>query len=236
MSDRLYSDDEVSEILRRATVPRPDARGQLVREDGMTLAQLEAIAREAGIEPERVAAAARELDTPSAAPRKVIGVPVSVARSVELPRRLTEAEWEHLVTRLRETFDASGKLETHGTLRQWSNGNLRVMLEPGIHGHRVRFTSLNQGMRFRLLAGTITGGVLLGGSFLAAILPNVDALSAIPASAIGGIIGLFVAASAVQSLKGWRSERRTQFDAIAAELERLAQREPNAPLQAPRKD
>jgi len=224
MTDRLYSDDEVNEILRRATVPRPESPGQLVREDGMTLAQLEAIAREAGIEPERVAAAAREIDTPTAAPRKVVGVPVSVARSVELPRRLTEAEWEHLVTRLRETFDTSGKLESHGTLRQWSNGNLKVMLEPGIHGHRVRFTSLNQGMRFRLLAGTITGGAFLGGSFLAAILPsNVATVGAAPMSAIGGIIGLFVAATAVQSLKVWRAERRTQFDAIAAELERLTQ-------------
>lgn len=224
MSDRRYSDAEIAEILRRATVLRPEGAASLARQDGMTLAELEAVAREAGIEPERVAAAAREIDSPVAAPRRAIGVPVSVARSVELPRRLSDAEWEFLVTRLRETFDAVGKLETYGTLRTWSNGNLRVMLEPGIHGHRVRFTTLNDGMRFRLLAGTFAGVTGLAAAFVGAITPSTDAFAAIPLTGMLGIVGLFVGAAAAQALKLWRNERRTQFDTLAAELERLAQR------------
>lgn len=222
MSDRLYSDDEVSEILRRATVPRPDTPGQLVREDGMTLAQLEAIAREAGIEPERVAAAAREIDTPSAAPRRAVGVPVSVARSVELPRRLTDAEWEHLVTRLRETFDAAGKLESQGSLKQWSNGNLKVMLEPGIHGHRVRFTSLNAGIRARLVAGALAAGFGITTTVVAAFVSQDAGLAALGTSGIVGVIGATVAAVAAGAAKLWRTERRAQFEALSSELERLA--------------
>jgi len=224
MTERRFSDEEVTEILRRATVPRPESRAELVHEDGMTLGQLESIAREAGIEPERVAAAAREIEAPPAAPRRAIGVPVSVSRSVELPRRISEAEWEHLVTRLRETFDAAGKLESHGSLRQWSNGNLRVMLEPGINGHRVRFTTDSAGMRMRLVGGSAIALIGLGSAFLGAIFPASGMLEATPLLGLTGILGLVVATAATRATKLWRGERRLQFDALAAELERLTQR------------
>lgn len=221
MSERRYSDAEVTEILRRATVPRPEGPDALVQQDGMTLGQLETIAREAGIEPERVAAAARELDIPRDTPKQAVGVAVSVSRSVELSRKLSDAEWEFLVTRLRETFDAPGKLESHGTLRQWGNGNLRVMLEPGLNGHRVRFTSLNEGVRIRIISGALAAGF---GTVvtLAATLVGGDAVAAaFGTTGILGIIGAVVAADAVRRSKDWRVERRAQFDALAAELERL---------------
>lgn len=221
MTDRRYSDDEVAEIFRRATVLRPESRVPLAASDGMTLAQLEAIAQEAGIEPSRIASAARELDAPSAAPRRAVGVPISVSRSVELPRKLTEREWEFLVTRLRETFDAAGKLETHGSLRTWSNGNLRVMLEPGMNGHRVRFTSLNAGLRVRLVAGSLTAGFGLTVTLVASFVSADAGWAAFGSSGIVGIVGLVVAAVAGGASKKWRSERRQQFDTLAAELERL---------------
>ena len=221
MSDRRYNDEQVREILRLATVPQPDAARQLQHEDGMTLAQLEAVAREAGIEPERVAAAARQLDAPPDAPRKAVGVPVSVSRSVELPRKLTDAEWESLVTRLRETFDAPGKLESHGTLRQWGNGNLRVMLEPGIYGHRVRFVSLNDSARARIIAGSAAAGFGITVTLVAAFVSAEAGWAAFGTSGIVGVIGAFVAASGGRAAKRWRTERRAQFDALAAELERL---------------
>lgn len=224
MTDRRYTDHEVAEIFRRATLVRPESRVPATSGDGMTLAQLEAVAEEAGIEPARIAAAARELDAPSVITRRAVGVPVSVSRSVELPRRITDAEWEFLVTRLRETFDAAGKLESHGTLRQWSNGNLRVYLEPGIAGHRVRFTSMNSGMRMRLLGGAIAGFGGMGLAFLGAIIPTDALLAAIPLSLITGVMGLGVAASASRLTKNWRDERRGQFEALAAELERLSAR------------
>lgn len=221
MSDRRYSDAEVTEILRRATVPRPDGPGALVQQEGMTLGQLEAIAREAGIEPEHVAAAARELDIPHEAPKRAVGVPVSVSRSVELPRKLSDAEWEFLVTRLRETFDAPGKLETHGTLRQWGNGNLRVMLEPGLNGHRVRFTSLNESVRIRIVTGALAAGFGAVVTLAATLAGGEAVAAAFGTSGILGIIGAVMAGDAVRRSKEWRAERRAQFEALALELERL---------------
>ena len=223
MTDRRYSDAEVAEIFRRATLVRSESLVPASMGDGMTLTQLEAVAEEAGIEPARIAAAARELDAPSVITRRAVGVPVSVSRSVELPRRLTDAEWEFLVTRLRETFDAAGTLESHGTLRQWSNGNLRVYLEPGIKGHRVRFTSMNAGMRARILGGAIAGVGGVGLAFLGAAFPA-TLLEAVPLASIVGFLGLLVVASAAGLTKKWRDERRQQFEALAAELERLSAR------------
>jgi hypothetical protein len=224
MSDRRYSDAEVTEILRRATVPRPDGPGSLVQQEGMTLGQLEAIAREAGIEPERVAAAAREIDIPRDTPKRAVGVAVSVSRSVELPRKISDAEWEFLVTRLRETFEAAGKLESHGSLRQWANGNLRVMLEPGINGHRVRFVSLNNGIQARLIAGALAAGFGAAVTLVAATVSSEAAAAAFGTSGILGVLGAFVFTSGHGAAKRWRELRRAQFDALAAELERLATR------------
>lgn len=224
MSDRRYSDDEVTEILRRATVPRPESPRALAAQDGMTLAQLEAIAREAGIEPERVVAAAREIDIPRDTPKRAVGVPVSVSRSVELPRKISEAEWEFLVTRLRETFEASGKLEAHGSLRQWANGNLRVMLEPGINGHRVRFVSLHSGIRARLIGGALAAGFGIVVTLAAATVSSDAVAAAFGTSGMVGILGALVLGSAQTSARRWRDQRRTQFDALAAELERLTAR------------
>lgn len=222
MTERRYSDEEVAEIFRRATVARPASKASLTPTDGLTLTQLEAIASEAGIDPSQIAVAARELDAPAIAPKRVIGVPVSVTRSVELPRELTEREWEHLVTRLRETFDAAGKLESHGALRQWSNGNLRVMLEPGVRGHRVRFTSLNESARIRIVGGSFFAALGVTTTAIAALTSSEAAVAAFGSSGVLGLIGAFVAVATAGTVARWRNERRSQFDAIAAELERLA--------------
>lgn len=224
MSARRYSDDEVTEILRRATVPRPESPRALAAQDGMTLAQLEAIAREAGIEPDRVVAAAREIDIPRDTPKRTVGVPVSISRSVELPRKLSDAEWEFLVTRLRETFEASGKLEAHGSLRQWANGNLRVMLEPGINGHRVRFVSMNAAVRARLAGGALAAGFGAVVTLVASTVGSDAVAAAFGTSGIVGIIGALVFTSGHAAAKRWRDHRRAQFDALAAELERLTAR------------
>lgn len=223
MPERRYSDDEVAEIFRRATVPRPGTRAPLASAEGMTLAQLEAIAVEAGIEASQIAVAARELDAPPAAPRRAVGVPVSVSRSVELPRELSDREWEHLVTRLRETFDAAGKLEVHGTLKQWSNGNLRVMLEPGIRGHRVRFTTLHAGVQARLVGGALVAAFGLTTTVVAAFYSGDAGWAAFGSAGILGLLGALVATAAGGAAARWRRERRSQFDALATELERLAQ-------------
>jgi hypothetical protein len=53
------------------------------------------------------------------AARTILGLPIGVARTVNLNRRLTDQEWEHLVVQLREVFNAAGITRSDGSFRQW---------------------------------------------------------------------------------------------------------------------
>src|SRR6266550_289724 len=80
-----------------------------------------------------------------------------VARNVNLNRRLTDEEWERLVVQLREVFNARGRTRSDGSLRQWTNGNLQVLLEPTATGHRLRFGTTH---------GAARGAIGVGFAFL----------------------------------------------------------------------
>src|SRR6266550_3035358 len=100
-----------------------------------------------------------------------------VARDVNLNRRLTDEEWERLVVQLREVFNARGRTRSDGSLRQWTNGNLQVLLEPTETGHRLRFRTTHGGARaaigmgfaFLGVTATIAVATALSGTFASAV-------------------------------------------------------------------
>src|SRR5262249_2709437 len=116
MTERRYDDNEIAAIFSEASKEDPQLPApRSSRDAGLTLGQLQEIGREAGISPEAVARAARSLDTrPASAVRRFLGLPIGVERTVSLGRWLTEAEWERLVVRLRDVFDARGNMSSHG--------------------------------------------------------------------------------------------------------------------------
>src|SRR5687767_2602959 len=142
MTERRYTDEETAAIFRSAAEgPRLPAT-QSSGTDGLTLADLQIIGQEVGISPETVARAAKALEVRrSGVSRTLLGLPVGVERRVALGRRLTDAEWEHLVVELRDVFQARGRIKAEGSFRQWTNGNLYVLLEPTPAGHRLRLGS-----------------------------------------------------------------------------------------------
>ncbi len=71
----------------------------------------------------------------------------------------SDEEWERLVVDLRETFDARGIVRHDGALKQWTNGNLQVLLEPDEKGHRVRLRTTKGDAR-----GMMVGGLVMFGS------------------------------------------------------------------------
>src|SRR5688572_19040179 len=102
MTDRRYRDDEVRQIFRLATTQKTSDLPSASAVDGLTLADIQSIGREVGIEPDLVARAALALDAPaSMPPRTSLGMPVEVGLSVPLPRSLSDHEWEQLVAELR---------------------------------------------------------------------------------------------------------------------------------------
>lgn len=125
-----FTEEEMKEIFEHAA--NASEGRALTPSAGITLVELQSIGREVGLTPERVAeaAAAVELRRNAVPVRTQFGMPIGVGRTVNLPRAPTDAEWEALVTDLRQTFHARGKEWSSGNARQWSNGNLFAYVEP----------------------------------------------------------------------------------------------------------
>ncbi|UCF21541.1 MAG: hypothetical protein JSU87_09215 [Gemmatimonadota bacterium] len=227
MNERRYSEEEIAAIFERAAQAQKTARRQLPPGAGMTLAELQEIGDDVGIPAELVAEAARAIDQ-SGRPtsRKYLGLPIGVGRTIELDRRLSEEEWEHLVGDLRETFDARGRVRYDGPFRQWTNGNLQALLEPTATGHRLRLQTVKGDAR-----GLMSGGLALLG--VAATLIVASAVTGGLAGSVSGIV--FLAALGVGMfglgairLPGWARLRRRQMEAVAERLALAARARPRA--------
>ncbi|HEX6317179.1 MAG TPA: hypothetical protein VFZ73_20050 [Gemmatimonadaceae bacterium] len=219
MSERRYTDEEVAEIFARASETEQATRRALPASEGMTLAQLQEIGREAGLAPELVAQAARTIDQPRPpAPPVFLGLPIGAARTVRLERRMTDDEWERLVVDLRETFNARGVVRIDGSLRSWSNGNLQALVEPDGDGQRVRFRTVKGTARpFMFMGLGMMGGALatfLAATFGGGVSPA-EALASV--GTLGGVGAVFFGYAALP-LRSWARLRQRQMDELAERL------------------
>ena len=157
MTDRRYDDDEVAAIFAKTAEGPQNAPLQAASHEGMTLAELQDIGREVGIAPDAVARAAQALAIrPTTDAQTFLGMPLEVGRTIELGRKLTDAEWEHLVGELRVVFKARGKVSSGGSLRQWTNGNLQALLEPTPTGQRLRLSTRKGDVRGWTMLGAMS--------------------------------------------------------------------------------
>jgi len=183
----------------------------------LTLADLQAIGREVGIASDAVAQAAQALDVRlDAASRTFLGLPIGVARTVNLNRRLSDAEWERLVVQLREVFNARGTTRSEGSLRQWTNGNLQVLLEPTETGHRLRFGTMHGAARASIGAGFAALGVGATIAIVSAIGGTLGV--AIPGLAFLAVAGVGMIASGALRLPRWARLRGRQMEALATRV------------------
>lgn len=223
MPERRYSDDEVAEIFARASEAErtEQSSGTLMRSsDGMTLSQVQAIAREAGLDPALVERAATTMDQPPAASRstRFFGLPLGVSHTVALPRRLSDEEWERLVVDLRETFDARGTMRTDGAFRQWSNGNLQVLVEPDGAGQRVRFRTVKGDARAWMFAGLGLMSTALVTGVAGAVTGSMSTSDPIERLLTLGMLGAGLFGLGAIRLPGWARLRRAQMEAIGSRL------------------
>ena len=218
MTERRYSDSEIAAIFRAAAEgPQLLPQREVPREEGLTLTELQAIGHEVGIAPEAVAQAAQGLDVRRGAEsRRFLGLPIGVARTVNLNRRLSDEEWERLVVLLREVFNARGVTRSDGSLRQWTNGNLQVLLEPTETGHRLRFGTLHGGASAMIGAGLTA----LGAAGVVAIVTSINGTLGAAMTGIGfmAVAGLGMIASGALRLPGWARLRGRQMEAIATKV------------------
>jgi hypothetical protein len=222
MSDRRFTDEEVQQILAAAAQSEGAERTTSDAESGMTLAELQRVASEAGLSSTAIAKAAAALDHKSVvlADPRILGLKTGVAQSVTLSRPLSDVEWRKVVAVLRDTFAASGREEQVEGRREWRNGNLRVTLESVGDGAWLEMRTQKESAR-----GLVRSGLAIVG--VSAIVEVVLAVTGANAGGMAGVLtttlaGAGMAAFGALQLPTWLSARRRQFAAIAEYVQQIA--------------
>jgi hypothetical protein len=221
-NERRYQDEEVKEILSLAANRAEVGRPVVSDEGGLTLSELQEVGLEVGMDPGRIAEAAFAVDTRrELLPRRTsFGMPISVGRVIELPRAVTDREWELLVAELREIFGARGQVTSHGGVREWTNGNLHAFLEPTETGHRLRLRT-HKGGAIALnrvgVAGLAMGLILL--TMFLTTGPSPVRLELVMMLLVG--MGGGALATNIVSLPRWARDREGQMEYLAGRVEAL---------------
>ena len=179
--DPHFSPEAARTIFRRAAEHQEMARAALeANANGLSLADLQSIGAEAGIDPAYIAAAAAELQTDDAeedVPWWYAGSPTIEAEAV-VPGAITDGPvWAAMVQELRDTFGTGGVATQIGDTLEWSfeppmgGASTRVTATPEPHGTRIRIT------RSKLSSARL--GAVMGGTF------------GISGLAVGGLIFTF---------------------------------------------
>lgn len=221
MTTRRYGDDEVREIFSLATTSGTTDQSLAAESGGLTLDELQHIGRQAGIDPALVAQAAARLDARGkpAPVRRSFGLRIGVSRVVDLPRAPSDREWEQLISEFRTTFGAKGRATTSGGLREWSQGNLHICVEPTEHGEQLRLSTLKEDAMVLNGLGLVLGvmSMFLGAIVAAAGKPG---KALVVFGMLGGMsLAAFVAN--VVRLPRWARERESQMEAIAEHAVKL---------------
>jgi hypothetical protein len=206
------NDAEVTAVLRRAA--------EVSAQEGLTVAQVHEIAADVGLAPDSVRIALVESANGALRPATLMtqfGVPIGVSKDVVLPGVLTDDAWDVLVSTMRSTFNAHGKLQRAGVVREWRNGNLRIAIEPIPTGHRLRMsTQKDGGLRGPVIGAVATMLYAISLIVTAQARPAMMLLAAIPVAIGGALMAL-----PFLTLPKWARLRSEQFDVIAREAATL---------------
>ena len=225
MTERRFSDAEVAQIFERATSGHAlQATGAA---EGMTLAELQSIGKEVGIPAEQITRAALSLSAGEAKPtQRFLGMTTGVGHTVHLARKLTDEEWERFIVEVRETFNARGTMTSHGSLKQWSNGNLQVLLEPTDAGHRVRFKTVKGDAPGTLGGGLVMSAVAVIGEMTAVLTGAAHDVGLLASFGALGAVGIGAAATTALRLPRWVRARKAQMEELGARVSAMALKPP----------
>lgn len=164
---RRYDEKEIGRLLERATELQRDEASTTGPSGGMALAELEEIAKEAGIDPRYLRRAARELDTRSdeAGPwDTVVGAPLTLAFERTFPGEIEEGDFEALAVEIQHRSGASGQPSLLGRTLIW-----RAESASGTRSLQVSVTSRDGETTIRIeerlhqFASGLFGGTVAGG-------------------------------------------------------------------------
>lgn len=211
---KRYSEEEVRLILKKAMDPALEGNPFHPGDRGLTLAELQDIAAEVGIDPKRIQLAASEVGPAmQAPPNPFVGVPTTIQFESTLQGvTLTEGLEHEVVALIRSVLGRQGLISRDGDAFEWK-------ARDAMGGRYVSITPTHEGVRLRIL-GNYRDGVM-------SILGGVGGVTFVGTSAILsslalGPAGILLGAAAVAVLPprfAYRAWRKRE-DAVMAELHR----------------
>jgi hypothetical protein len=232
-----FGTDAAQAIFRRAAEHQEMAQAAARADaDSLSLAELQAIGAEAGIDPAYVAAAAAEFSTPESAddtPWWYAG-PDTIEAECVVPGTITDGPvWAAIVRELRSTFDADGVATQLANTLEWSfethsGESTRVTVTPEQHGTRIRVV--------KSMRSTAQVGSVLGGSFglTGLILGTLVAVGDFEPG-ITGLAMMFVALSllcigaGIPLYRAYARRKQHELDSLMDRLELIALKEAPRP-------
>ena len=237
MPHRSYSEREVADLIERAVERQQEARRDAAAAgERLSLAEIERIAAEAGIDPTHIRQAADEMDAVGKTLKRESGTTkttVFVERWIDAP--LTPEAWEDAVIELREQYGtggaalgvaAGGTVQKIGNAYEWRHTSglgvqTTVTASPRDGRTRLRLTQLVG------LASPVAEGVGYGMGAAVVLTPLLVGL--VNAAGLGSLNGFAVAlaflvlwavsAPVVTALdRGWRAKKHTALGALADDL------------------
>ena len=120
---RTFSEEEVALIIKRAAELQQTEEVQKDPGTALTLAEVEQIAREAGIDPLLIRRAAHGLDRPAEKnrPSPFVGAPTRIVYERVVDGEISVDEFEPLVNELRRTFGDNGVPSVLGKTLAWTS-------------------------------------------------------------------------------------------------------------------
>jgi hypothetical protein len=188
--NRLYSEKEIAALFRRASeLQNAETAGTA---PGLSFSEVERIARDLGIDPRYVEAAAMDLRAGGspAEKRSLIGAPVLIEGGRLASKDVSDEQWESMVQECRRAFGQTGRTEQRGRTMEWMTSGPDLVENRMTVTPKGDATSIQLSQDYSGVAGLayITGTLATVVS-AAALVAAIDLPLAAEVAAGGGTVG-----------------------------------------------
>ncbi len=115
---KVFNEKETAAILK--TAAEQSHKGLSNEDPGLTINELEVIAKEAGIDPSEISKAVEALENKSQPiDHDFWGGPFSFSEHVQIDHEITSVEWENMLVSIRAFFQSPGEVHTRDIVHEW---------------------------------------------------------------------------------------------------------------------
>lgn len=224
-SGNRFDRDQISKILKRAA--ELEHKNHINDDgDGLSVEELQEVAKEVGLHPKYIRLAAEELERPSPSfLSKIFGGPFNYRHSSVVEGTLSNKKWEEIVAQIRHSIGKNGKPSKFGDTFEWElrddeTQHLQIYVSP--QGEQ---TSIQINADFKNYAALIYGALgTMGVTLIAVLIPILFKKAGLPLAPLltfGGIGLLSFAAGLRFYLSRWTKKKRKTYSRLVNRLQEI---------------